>query len=239
MGFPKLSEVSMYPITIPSSGMQTRFRPYLVKEEKILLVASEQNDPDLINQSVLDLVRSCLEDDIDQKDLTAFDVEYIFCKIRSKSVGENSTLALACTHDECFHQTEVNITIDQAEVDMGETRDRIIKINEDVSIEMGYVTYYDIIKNNKVRDAQTDAEVIYLSTLMSIKAVLTEEERIDVSSEPFEELVDFVNSMTTDQFNLLKEFALNTPEVKLDVNWECEACKKENKIELRGMADFF
>jgi hypothetical protein len=239
MGFPKLSEVSMYPITIPSSGIQTRFRPYLVKEEKILLVASEQNDPAQINQSVLDLVRSCLEDDVGEKDLTAFDVEYLFCNIRAKSVGEKSTLALACSHDECYHQTEVDIRIDQAEMDMGEQKDNIIKINDDVSIEMGYITYHDIIKNNKVKDTKTDAEVVYLTTLMSIKAVLTEEERIDVSAEPFEELVDFVNNMTTEQFNLLKEFALNTPEVKLDVTWECESCKKENKMELRGIADFF
>jgi hypothetical protein len=74
---------------------------------------------------------------------------------------------------------------------------------------------------------------------MSMKYVITDDERIDVADETFEELVEFVNNMTTEQFNLLREYATNSPEVKLDVTWECEACHKENQVELRGMADFF
>jgi hypothetical protein len=239
MAFPKLSEVSMYPITIPSLGLETRFRPYLVKEEKVLLIASEQNDADLINEAVLDLVKSCIEAEINEKNLTTYDVEYLFCNIRAKSVGEVATLGFACSHEECFHQTEVKIRIEDATIDWKDQKNNIIEISENVSVEMGHITYNDIIRNSKLKDAKTDSEIIYLSTIMSMKYVITDDERIDVADETFEELVEFVNNMTTEQFNLLREYATNSPEVKLDVTWECEACHKENQVELRGMADFF
>src|SRR6056300_185624 len=101
MALPRLNELPKYDIVIPSTGEQTTFRPYLVKEEKLLLMAAETGDEKTVANATVELIKSCIDTPLDNKNLASFDIEYLFCKIRAKSVGETSKLLLMCQNNDC------------------------------------------------------------------------------------------------------------------------------------------
>lgn len=239
MALPVLNEVPKYDITIPSTGEKTTFRPYLVKEEKILLMASESNDEETIAKATIELIKHCVNSNINEKDLTDFDMEYLFCKIRSKSVGETAKMQMNCTHEDCVEGTEVDVPLDKVYIDIDKNISPIIDITDNVKIEMRYLTYYDYLNNNMLKNKETESELIFNIILSSIKSIMTDEDKIDAKDEPIEELINFVNNMTTTQFNKLKHFVENTPQVSLNINWTCESCKRENGLIVKGIMDFF
>jgi len=239
MALPVLNKLPKYDVTIPSTKKKTTFRPYLVKEEKVLLMASETGDENTIARATVDMIKSCVDDDIDEKNITIFDMEYLFCQIRSKSVGETSKMMMTCPSIECGHSTEVNIPLDQVKVTMNDDIKNIIKLNDEVSIEMRYPSFHSINSNQHLATAENETDIVYHTILCCIKAILTEEEKINIDDEPYDDLITFVNNMTTSQFNMLKDFVAASPEVELDFKWTCEGCRKEHEIELRGLQDFF
>ena len=116
MALPVLNEHPKYEVVIPSSNTKTTFRPYLVKEEKVLLMASETGDENLIAKATIDLIKSCVDEKIDEKNITIFDMEYLFCQIRAKSVGETANVILYCNDESCRHENLVSIPLDKVEV---------------------------------------------------------------------------------------------------------------------------
>ena len=239
MALPLLNEVPKYDIIIPSTGEKTTFRPYLVKEEKILLMASESNDEETIAKATIELIKHCVNLKIDEKQLTDFDMEYLFCQIRSKSVGETSKMQMNCTHEDCSEGTEVDVPLDKVYVNTDKDVSSIIDITDNVKVEMRYLTYYDYLNNDMLKNKETESELIFNIILSSIKSIMTDEDKIDTKDEPIEELINFVNSMTTTQFNKLKYFVENAPQVSLNINWTCESCKRENGLIVKGIMDFF
>lgn len=239
MALPLLNEVPKYDIIIPSTGEKTTFRPYLVKEEKILLMASESNDEETIAKATIELIKHCVNSKIDEKQLTDFDMEYLFCQIRSKSVGETSKMQMNCTHEDCSEGTEVDVPLDKVYVNTDKDVSSIIDITDNVKVEMRYLTYYDYLNNDMLKNKETESELIFNIILSSIKSIMTDEDKIDTKDEPIEELINFVNSMTTTQFNKLKHFVENAPQVSLNINWTCESCKRENGLIVKGIMDFF
>ena len=115
MALPQINNTPYYDITIPSTGEKTRFRPYLVKEEKILLIAYETQDVTQIANAMLHIIQTCVET-INTIKITTFDMEYIFLQIRSKAVGENVDLKILCSNDECMEQTDVKVNISDIKV---------------------------------------------------------------------------------------------------------------------------
>ena len=105
MALPKLNDAPKYEIAVPSTGQKVRYRPYLVKEEKVLMLAMESQDQRSALNAIVDTIESCVQDDLNTKDLTTFDVEYLFTQIRSKSVGETAKIGVTCTH--CDQQNEI------------------------------------------------------------------------------------------------------------------------------------
>ena len=225
-------------MNVPSTGQKIKYRPYLVKEEKVLLQAFESGDPRTCLEAMTDTLSACIDErsNLDVSSLATFDVEYMFVKVRSKSVGENSNLIASCT--ECSHENPVVVNLDEIEVEVTE-KDNVIVITDDISVEMRYPTYDLIAKQDvdKLQSEDLDAAMGVIAA--SIESILTEEERIDTSDLPSNEIVEFLSSMTANQLKLVADFMENMPALKHNVEFSCENCGHNNSLELKGLADFF
>ena len=238
MALPKLNETLNFEMNVPSTGQKVKYRPYLVKEEKVLLQAFESGDPKTCLEAMTDTLSACLDERaaLDVGTLATFDVEYMFVKVRSKSVGENSDLVVNCA--ECKHENPVRVNLDEIEIDIPE-KENVISITDDVSVEMQYPTYEMLSKQDfdKVQKEDMNAAMSMIST--SIAAILTEEERIETDTLSSEEVIDFISSMTATQLKRLADFMENMPALKHDVQFKCQACGHDNEMELKGLSDFF
>jgi hypothetical protein len=238
MALPRLNESPQYELTIPSTQEVIQFRPFLVKEQKVLLMAFETKDKKQILNSILATIKACCTN-IDEKKLTSFDVDYVFTNIRTKAVGETTTIAVKCSDESCLHSNEVVVNLENAElINLNESN--IVKINNDISLKMKWPSYTEII-NNKIitEDNYSNTEIVYETIKMSIDSIMTEDELISLKDESNEEIDQFINSLTTSQFNEINKFISNAPTLKYDVKFTCESCGKENHNVLEGIQDFF
>ena len=238
MALPQLkNDVPKYEMTVPSTGEVVKYRPFLVKEQKVLLVAFESKDSKQILNSMLDSISSCVPN-IKLDSLATFDVDYMFTQVRSKSVGETSTILHACKN--CNEENEVKVRLDQIKVNIPENWKKTteIEISKDITVELKFPTYKDISYLN-IDDNASDAELLMDTVAACMKAVKTEDEYILVKDEPKEEVEKFINSLTNKQLEKITNFASNAPKLSHTQNYECKKCKTENKIELSGLQDFF
>ena len=232
MALPKLNDLPSYSLTIPSSKRKVNFRPFLVKEQKILLMAMESQDNEQILQAISDTLKSCIDEQISDAELATFDIEYLFTQIRSKSVGETTKLNLKCSKCETDNETIVNLS----EISVELTQDTVIKLNDTYSLEMRYPSYYDVSKIESEDNSTTD-EIMQLCKLCLSK-ILTEEEQINVLDETEEEIQNFLESLTTDQFDKIVTFVMNLPKLTKNINFKCTDCGEENEILIEGLANF-
>jgi len=233
MALPKLNGNPKYEMTIPSSNETVRFRPYLVKEEKVLLMAFESNDMTQAMKAIIDTIEVCVDNKINKKELTTFDVEYMFTKLRSKSVGERSTLNMKCTS--CDTLNEIQINLEELEIVLDNPSARI-ELQDEVFVEMGYPSA-DVLMNMKEGLSQTEQLIELI--VYSIKSILTEDENINASDVSKDDLKDFVDSMTGGQFKKVSEFVATIPTLTKDVEFDCKECGTHNKNTLSGFTDFF
>lgn len=235
MALPKLNESPSYPVTIPSSGQETTFRPFLVKEQKALLIAYETQEKSDIVRAIVRTIHACVEEPVTSK-LTTFDVDYLFTKIRAKSVGETADLIVSCTH--CDADNEVTVDLDGITME-GSVQDSAIEVTDSVSVKMRYPTYEEFLSNPVLVESESVTERMMELLIICMEAVLTEDERIDLVDETKESVMEFLESMTSEQFDRLSEFVNTAPAIKQDVAFTCTSCKKKNTHELRGIDDFF
>lgn len=234
MALPKINHTPKYTFTIPSTKQTARFRPFLVKEQKVLLIAMESQDPGQIISAIADTVSNCAEDPIDMNKLTPFDIEYLFTQIRSKSVGEKSKVNIKCSNCEEFNPVEVNLSEIKV-VDNNPKTD--IKISDKITIRMKLPTYYETA-NTEFKSANT-AEALYSGIIMCMDKLLTEEELIDLKGESYQEKEEFLDSLNNAQFTAILEFVNNGPRMEYDVDFTCKSCGTTNHKKLEGLADFF
>jgi len=221
---------------IPSTGKKVKYRPYLVKEEKVLLQAFESKDTKMCLQAMSDTISACLDPsaEVDVEKLATFDLEYMFTQLRGKSVGEISTILISCK--ECEKHNEYNIDLDKLKVSV-ERNKNIIKITDTISVEMRYPTYESFIVDdleNSAKDINSALKIL----ASSVAAILTPSERIDTTGKPKEEIIEFLSSMTASQLKQLTDFLENMPALKHQANFVCD-CGAENSLELKGLSDFF
>ena len=173
MALPKLNETLNMTMVIPSTKKRVKFRPYLVKEEKILLQAFESQNLQLILDTMCDTIESCLDpkENVQVSDLATFDVEYMFTQIRSASVGEHSTILSKCKN--CETENPIKVDLSSLEVEVNDV-DNVIDITDDISVEMKYPTYHGIANPNSEITDENDPETIMNIVASSISAVLTE-----------------------------------------------------------------
>lgn len=230
MALPVLNETPQYTMTIPSTGQSIRFRPYLVKEEKVLLVAAQSQDIKQMMDTIVETIMACTDNVVKKKDLTTFDVEYMFLKLRSKSVGETAEVGINC--QSCEKPNKVLVELDTIECEGGSTNN-IVPITDDISVEMKWPSYTSI----DYVDDETELGFRILANCM--KTVITNDGRMDLEDETDESVRTFLESMTKDQFEAISSYIENMPQVKTEAQFVCDECGEHNNIPITGMQAFF
>ena len=235
MALPKVNTPT-YELVVPSTDEKVKFRPFLVKEEKILLIAMEAQEQSGILNAVKDIVKSCTFDKFDGRKAPIFDIEYIFLNIRAKSVGEVSTVNLRCPDDnETFVQTEIDLTTVDVQITEGHTNK--IELTDEMGIIMQYPTLDSFTDSTTVINASNMLDVIAscVSQIYDKKG----EDVYDAKDSTKQEIVDFLESLNSKQFLEIQKFFDTMPKLTHTVNIENPETKVKSDITLTGLNDFF
>lgn len=237
MALPKINDSPKYSMKIPSTNKTVTFRPFIVKEQKILLMAMESQDNQQILRSVVDTIESCVITPINTEHLTTFDIEYMFTQIRSKSVGEVSTVRIKCS--KCKTDNKVDIALETIKPDMSNLPSNKIVLNDHYTLVLKYPSYLEAASNEHlITSKNLSANIITLATL-ALDKLLTEDEAIDFADESFAAKEEFVENLTTDQFKLVMDFIDKIPVLTHVVEFKCIPCGEHNSVTLKGIGDFF
>ena len=233
MALPKLASAK-YELTIPSTGEKIEYRPFLVKEEKALLMAQTSGEQADILRAVKEVINACTFDKVDANNLPTFDLEYIFINLRAKSIGEVVDLVITCPDDgETKVSTKVNLMDVKCINEVG--HDTNIRLTDEIGMIMDYP------KVESVQSLNLDDEVESMFSVIKncIRQVYDSNnvyEKIDMAEE---DLNEFVESMTHEQFEKVQEFFNTMPKVKHSVKVTNPKTKVESEVVLQGMQDFF
>ena len=230
MALPKL-ETPTYELILPSTGDKLKFRPFLVKEHKILLTMSEADDNE-VARIIRELVDVCTFKALKIKDLPHFDIEYIFMHLRAKSISETVEVVVNC---ECGEKIDTSFNIDELKVVKPEGHSNKIMINNEIGIELKYPNIDDVVDIFATKDNQKVIDLI----IRSIKAIYNQEEYWEASDQSKEELDEFVYSLTKEQFDKLELFFVTSPKIVQTIECDCPKCGKHNISKLEGLQNFF
>jgi hypothetical protein len=231
-------ESPKYSVTLPSTGKIVEYRPFLVKEEKILLIAQESESNREMISAMKDIVKACTFDKVDPNSLTSFDLEYIFLKLRTKSVGETSTVKLKCANCETFVQVEVNL--DDAKITPEPITEPVnIMLTANVGVTMRYIRVRDLALLTDEKKGRGD--LIANTVIASIASIYDTNGVYLTDDSTKEELNAFVNSLNREQMTKIETFIGATPKIGLNVNFKCTnpKCNHMNEISLNGIQSFF
>jgi len=235
MTIPAINETPEYVTKIPSTGQEIKYRPFVMKEQKVLLIALESADTTQIIGAINNILSSCVSG-LNIKSLTTFDLEYLFLQLRGKSVGENINTELRCYKCKEFNKISFNIDDVKIDIDPKKIKQKI-ELNENYSVLLKYPSYDYVMKASN--GITTETEMLYVTVLGSLDKLFTKDEVIDLSIEPMEELETFLDSMNTKQFDAIAEKVGEIPKLKHTIEFDCEKCEHHNKIKLEGINDFF
>ena len=193
-----MNTTPVYQLEIPSIGKKVNFRPFLVKEEKALLLAQQSEDPMVMLTSLKDVIKSCVKDDLDVDALATFDIEYVFTQLRAKSVGEIIDLSLKC--DKCDDEkavSKVNIDLTKLEIDKPEGHESNINLFDDVGVVMKYPTMDILKKLETVSDDNLDE--VFEVMIECIDSIYNSSEVFHAKEQSKQEMLDFLNNLSSDQ----------------------------------------
>ena len=233
MALPKLNNIT-YDLVLPSTGETLNFRPFLVKEQKALLIAQESEDDKLIEKTFAQIIKDCIVEDIDPYVMPMFDIEYVFLKLRGKSVGEKVKLNLLCPDDEKT-RVEVEIDLDEVGIQQDENHTNVIELTKDINLIMRYPTLGDMKGFTDVGEVRSIFEMIK-RCIHEIHDGETVHNRIDMSEK---ELDDFIDSMSSENFENVGKFFETMPKLLHVVEVKNPKTKKKNEIVIEGLQSFF
>lgn len=225
-----------FDLKLPTSGKRVEYRPFLVKEEKTLLIASESKSERDMYMAMRDIIAACTFNKIDVEKMPIVDLEYVFLKIRSKSVGETAKPLMPCK--ECKTKNEIVVNLNEVEPvqDAGHTSK--IDIGNSIIVEMRYPTYEDVHVVG-VAEANSDIEQAFGMISVCIDKIHTPNETFNVSDLEQSEINDFVGNLTQNQFGKLTDFFKTMPHLHAEVPYKCSKCNHEESVQLRSLRDFF
>ena len=236
MALPKLTTPT-YELEIPSTDEKIKYRPFLVKEEKILMMAMESKSSADITQAVKDIVMECTFNKVDISNMPMFDVEYIFLNIRSKSVGEVSKLKILCQDDGKTY-ADVELDLNEVKVQVGDDHTNKIELTEDMGLIMKYPTI-DSFSETGIRDINPSNMLDVISTCILQIYEKKGEKTYDPKDQTKKELTEFIEQLNTKQFKDVQKFFETMPKLKHEITVKNPKTKKENKVTLTGHNDFF
>ena len=236
MALPKLTTPT-FELEIPSTDEKIKYRPFLVKEEKILMMAMEsKKNPDIV-QAVKDIVSECTFNKVNMSDLPMFDVEYIFLQIRSKSVGEVSKLKLLCPDDGVTY-ADIELDLNEVKVQVGDDHTNKIALDNGMGMIMKYPTITSF-SDSGIQDINASNMLEVISGC--ILQIYEEDGKkvYDPKDQSKKELTEFIEQLNTKQFKTVQNFFDTMPKLKHEITLKNPKTKKESKITLTGLNDFF
>ena len=231
-------ETQTFELTLPSADVVVKFRPFLVKDEKILLQALESNEPKQISQSLKDIVKSCTFGQLDGENMPTFDLEYVFLQIRAKSVGEITKLRMLCPDDKTtYGEAEIDLSKVEVQVEETHTNNIIVDKDKNIGIIMKYPTIDSVDTSKNVKGMRTEQLFEMISSCMH---EIYEGEKVhSVKDYSKEDLNNFLEGCNGDVFKKINEFFETMPMLKHEFELENPKTKVKNKIVLKGAQDFF
>ncbi len=241
MALPKVA-VATHELTIPSTGQKIKYRPFLVKEEKLLMMAAEGGG-ESISQAIKDVLQACTQSKLDIQSLAPFDIEYYFLQLRGKSVGDEIKLSLLRPESmecECSKEKTCNITLNIDDIELDETiiSDGKISITGDIGIKLKYPDL-DAMQSFVGTDRTPTADEVFKIISDSIEYIWEGDEIYKSRDASKKELNDFIESLNSEQFTKVRGFFEDMPKLYKEVDWVCPECKKSVKVMLEGIDTFF
>ena len=236
MALPKIT-TPIYELLLPSTDKKLKFRPFLVKEEKILLIAMENNKEEEIFSAIKQIIKNCLFESVDVDQLPIFDLEYIFLQIRAKSVGEITKFRVICPDDK---KTYADVEVDLTKIDVQVDDKHTNKIMIDDKKKLGLVLKYpslSLFKNPK--DIEKSPEEAFKLVVSCIDHIFEGEKIYPAKDSTEKELTSFLEDLTQKSFGKIKDFFDTMPKLKHEIEVENPKTKVKSKVVLQGLKDFF
>ena len=228
-----------YELELPSTGKKIKYRPFLVKEEKLLVLALETEDTKQISTAIKTVLKNCIQSrGVKVENLPTFDIEYLFLNIRGKSVGEEIEVNLIAPDDE---ETSVPVTINIDDIKISKKKDHTnkIKLDKTLMMEMKYPSLDEFVKNNFDFDGEVDMDQSFDLIASCIDKIYNEEEVWSTADCTKKEVKDFLEQMNSMQFKEIEKFFESMPKLSHKVTFTNPKTKVESTVVLEGLASFF
>ena len=241
MGLPKIT-VPEYTLTVPSTKKEIKYRPFLVKEEKILLIAMESEDETQILAATKNVINNCIYGDINVEDIPIFDMEYIFLNLRSKSKGEQLDLKYVCPN--CNTELPMPINIDDIKVQFEDKHTPKIELNDKMGVVMKYP---NMMLQSKIEKEDNKINQLFSSILACIDYIYDENTTYSSKDHTKKEMEEFIESLPDEQFQKISKFFETSPKLKHTIKLHCthkkgkngKVCNYKKEEVLEGLASFF
>lgn len=231
---------AIYTITIPSSKEIFKYRPFLVREQKSLLIAQQSEDPMVMVDTLKHVVQSCSQTKIDVDKLAVFDLEYIFSQIRAKSVGEIVDLFFYCdTCDDEKAKSKVSVDITKLQVEFFPEHQSKISLFDDVGVVMKYPNINVVKKIENLGSLRSEVDLVFDIIIECVDYIYDTSQVYYSKDQSKEELSEFINNLTSEQFQKIELFFETMPKLQQKVSYTCPLCSKEHNKTLEGLNNFF
>lgn len=231
--------VPKFEVILPSTGQKILCRPFLVKEEKILLIAAEEDSESAVAQALRDLVNNCTFGKLNADTLPVFDLEYLFLKIRSKSVGETVEPTIVCGSEKCQHHIKLSVDLSKVEVQKTQGHTNRIELGNGIGLVMTYPTYKTFEEKILNSKGKSGTEVLFETVIDCIECIYDAQQVYAAKDCTRKSLQDFIGNLTNSQFNQIQQFFDTMPRLSHTVDFVCPKCKQADKIVLESVVDFF
>ena len=231
MALPEIA-TPIYTLTIPSTKKKIKYRPFLVKEQKLLILAMENEDQEQILDAITNTIQTCLLTKMDVKDMALFDIEYLFMQIRARSISEEVEMKVTC-QDDGETTVDIKFMVDDIKVEFPKGHTNIIKLTDDLTVEMKYPDIDYFTKINFMEETPDEYELV----AKCIKRVYVGED--DFTSDSLDESKEWVEGLTNNQFEKIQSFFETMPTLRHVLKVKNPKTKVVNEVVLEGLSDFF
>jgi hypothetical protein len=224
--------VPKYTLTLPSNGVSITYRPFVMREEKILLMAAEGSEKDVVD-AVETVINSCTYGAVSTKTNPLFDIQYVFLQIRAKSVGEVAEFELVC--GSCSARLPASLNVAELEVERTEGHSAVILLEGKTGVKMRYPR----LEHLALLEKADDVEAIYGVLAACVESIFTEDDIFVCDGSNVEEVKEFLDGLTADQFKKVRAFFDTMPKMVHTIAYTCEKCQQPNEVVMKGLAGFF
>ena len=227
------SELPEYSMTLPISGQTVKYRPFVVREEKVLLVALQSRSTSQINDAMRNVISACTNGKLDTRRICAADAEYAFLQIRAKSVGEEVKPLVTCS--KCKKETSVKIRVDDVTIKESQKpkMDPAIQVTDNLTLIMRYPSIHDVDYD------KNEIEIAFELASKCVESVILNDQVYQASDINPQELSTFMDNMLPEQFEKIMQFFQSTPELNYEFKYTCPECRELVSVELKTVSDFF